>query len=151
MTISGFFKAATRVVFTVLSVAMLLFAALQYNDPDGPIWIVIYGVPAIWSGFAAFRPERLSGQTGRALLLISLATAIILTLILWPPFGGWWRNQVWSMEFAAGTDAAAIGEKAREGMGIMIATAVLLVVAARGLLRRSNSPLTSREAAPALR
>ena len=135
-----------RIVFGVLCVLMVLAAAVQYNDPDGPIWAVLYGVPAVWTGIAAFRPERLAGTTSRALLLISLATAVILTVILWPPVGGWWRNQVWSMEIAAGTDAARIAEQAREGMGIMIVTAVLLAVAARAFIPRSGRPRSDREA-----
>jgi hypothetical protein len=38
---------------------MLLFVAVQYNDPDGPLWMVIYGVPAIWAGLAWMRPQLL--------------------------------------------------------------------------------------------
>ena len=134
-----------RVVFGVLCFVMIVFAAVQYNDPDGPIWSLLYGVPAIWTGIAAVRPERLSGQTSRALLLISLATALILTVILWPPVGGWWRNEVWSMEMAAGTDAARVAEQAREGMGIMIITAVLLAVTGRSFLARAPRQLPSRD------
>ena len=134
-----------RVVFGVLCFVMIVFAAVQYNDPDGPIWSLLYGVPAIWTGIAAVRPERLSGQTSRALLLISLATALILTVILWPPVGGWWRNEVWSMEMAAGTDAARLAEQAREGMGIMIITAVLLAVTGRSFLARAPRQLPSRD------
>jgi len=126
-----------RVVFGIICLLMVAFAVVQYNDPDGPIWVILYGVPAIWAGIAAFRPERLAWPTSRALLLISLATALILTVILWPPVGGWWRNQVWSMGFAAGSDAARMAEQAREGMGIMIMTAVLLAVAARAFLSRT--------------
>jgi hypothetical protein len=135
-----------RVVFAVLCVLMILAALVQYNDPDGPIWMVIYGVAAIWTGIAAFRPERLSGPTSRALLLISVATAVILTVILWPPVGGWWRNQVWSMDVAADTDAGRIAEQAREGMGIMIVTAVLLAVAVRSLAMRARASTSSRGA-----
>ena len=134
-----------RVVFGVLCFVMIVFAAVQYNDPDGPIWSLLYGVPAIWTGIAAVRPERLSGQTTRALLLISLATALILTAILWPPVGGWWRNEVWSMEMAAGTDAARVAEQAREGMGIMIITAVLLAVTGRSFLARAPRQLPNRD------
>jgi hypothetical protein len=38
---------------------MLLFVAVQYNDPDGPLWMVLYGVPAIWAGLAWMRPQLL--------------------------------------------------------------------------------------------
>lgn len=136
-----------RLMFAVLCLLMVLAAAVQYNDPDGPIWIVLYGVAAIWTGIAAFRPERLSGRTSRALLLISLATALVLTVILWPPVGGWWRNEVWSMDIAAGSDAGRIAEQAREGMGIMIVTAVLLAVFAWSFSRR-HVPAPARPEKP---
>jgi hypothetical protein len=36
-----------------LCVLLALFTIVQYNDPDAILWIVIYGLPAIWAGFAA--------------------------------------------------------------------------------------------------
>ena len=36
---------------------LALFTIVQYNDPDAILWIVIYGLPAIWAGFAAYRPN----------------------------------------------------------------------------------------------
>jgi hypothetical protein len=122
-----------RFVYGVLCILMLLFAVFQYNDPDGPVWMVIYGVPAIWSGIAALRPDWLVGRTSLGLFLISLATSAILTLMLWPPVPGWWHEEVWSMSNAI--DGPVIAEKSREGMGLMIATAVMLLVGVASLMR----------------
>src|SRR5690606_6185866 len=44
-----------RYLNIVLGILMLAFVAVQYNDPDGPIWMAIYAVPAIWAFLAAFR------------------------------------------------------------------------------------------------
>ena len=42
----------------LLGLVMVAFAAVQYNDPDALLWIVIYLVPAAWAFAAAFRLER---------------------------------------------------------------------------------------------
>lgn len=124
-----------RYVFGLISVLMILAALMQYNDPDGVKWMVVYAVPAIWAGIAAYRPEHIASRTGRALLVISIATAAILTLIVWPP-AHWWRHEVWTMGTAV--DGPAVAERAREGMGLMIVTAVLLTVYASSFFRSSS-------------
>ena len=116
-----------RYVFSFLGLLMILAAVVQYNDPDGALWMVYYGVPAIWCGLAALRPEIFARGLARALLAASLVAAIALTIWYWPPVGGFWHEQVWAMG-KADPQAAQIAEQAREGMGMMIATAVLIVV-----------------------
>jgi hypothetical protein len=93
---------------------LTLFAAAQYNDPDAFLWSLIYGVPAVWAGLAAWRPGGLSRSPAA---LCALGACLILalagTIYMWPAeFATWW-------------DA----EEVREGMGLMIVTATLLVVA----------------------
>ncbi len=136
-----------RFVFAILSVMMALALLVQYNDADGPIWIVIYGVAAIWAGVAAWRPHLLASRTGRPLLLISLATALILTVMLWPPVPQWWRSTVWSMQMATDTPAGRIAELCREGMGLMIVTLVLTATFGWSLVPRSRQALPARLAA----
>lgn len=130
-----------RYVFGLVAVLMVLAAIVQYNDPDGPRWMVVYAVPAIWCAIAAYSPDRLSGPTGRALLLISLATAAILTVIVWPP-AHWWQHEVWTM--GAAVEGPAVAERAREGMGMMIVTLVLLVLFAISFMRRPRTGSTTR-------
>ena len=57
-----------RYVHIVLGVLMVTFAAVQYNDPDAPLWIVIYLVPAAWA-FAASVPSKNRATTRRSSLL----------------------------------------------------------------------------------
>ena len=45
-----------RTVYILLGLLMVAFAAVQYNDPDGPLWAAIYLVPAVWALLAAFKP-----------------------------------------------------------------------------------------------
>jgi hypothetical protein len=122
-----------RYLYAFLSLVMILFAVVQYNDPDGPIWALIYGIPAAWAGVAAFRPDLLAGPRSRALLALSAVAAIGLTIWLWPTAPGWWRQEVW-------WDS----EASREGMGLMIATAVVLAVLLASLFRCPKGFLHSR-------
>jgi hypothetical protein len=126
-----------RYVFAVLGLLMLIAAVLQYNDPDGPLWMVYYGVPAIWCGVAAFRPSLFANGTARLLLGATVVSAIVLTVWYWPTAAGFWHEQVWRMGMVD-PDAARMAEESREGMGMMIATAVILVVAAWSFSRRGR-------------
>jgi hypothetical protein len=123
-----------RYVFSVLAVLMVLATLVQYNDPDGPLWMVYYGVPAIWCGLAAFRPAIFTSGTARALLVASVVAAVALTIWYWPPVAGFWHEQVWEMG-KVDPQAAAIAEQSREGMGMMIAAVVLVAVALWAFLR----------------
>ena len=50
-------------------------------------------------------------------LVLTTAAAVAGTVYFWPRMPGWWRKDVWWN-----------AETAREGMGMMIVTVVLLVV-----------------------
>lgn len=109
---------------------MLLFIAVQYNDPDGAMWMVIYAVPALWAAFAAFGQKLLLRALPTTLLLLSIAASAAGTVYYWPKSSRWWDVDVWFNT-----------ETAREGMGMMIVTIVLLIVwfSAHRLRKRQNS------------
>lgn len=117
-----------RYVFAVLALLMLLFAVVQYNDPDGLAWATIYGVPAIWAAMAAARPLALATTPARLLLGVTLVADVVLVAALWPTAEGWWRIEVW-------WDS----EETREGMGAMLATAVVLIAFARSLFEGAQT------------
>lgn len=96
---------------------MLLFIGVQYNDPDGPIWMIIYGVPAVWAGLAFFRQSVFRKSLSKALLLISILLSIAGVIYFWPTTPHWWASEVWYST-----------ETAREGMGMMIVTIALIVI-----------------------
>lgn len=112
-----------------LCLVMLLFAGVQYNDPDVALWATIYGIPAIWAGLAAFRPSVFQQIWAVIGLALSVAAAAVGTVYYWPRQEGFWRQEVWWTT-----------ETAREGMGMMIAAAVLVVVAVTGLRARQRRP-----------
>jgi predicted anti-sigma-YlaC factor YlaD len=93
-----------RTLHILLALLMLSFVAVQYNDPDGPLWAVIYLIPAAWALLASF-------------LWASTVAGLAGVIYYWPTMSGFWRKDVWWVE-----------ETAREGMGMMIAFVVLVVV-----------------------
>ena len=117
-----------RYVNILLGVVMLGFAAVQYNDPDALLWIIIYLIPAAWAFAAAFRLAQVRSLAGERLLWLSVAIGAATTVYYWPTMPDFWRKDVWWVE-----------ETAREGMGVMIGFAVLIAVLATALLRKRNA------------
>lgn len=115
-----------RYVLILLGLLMVAFAAVQYNDPDALLWIVIYLVPAAWAFAAAFRPAFVRSLAGERLLWATLAAGIGTMVFYWPAVPDFWRKDVWWVE-----------ETAREGMGVMVGVAVLVIVLA-GVMARSR-------------
>lgn len=115
-----------RYLMLFLSCLMILFIVVQYNDPDGLLWMVIYAVPALWTGLAGIRPTLLLRNAPRKLLLISIAGALAGIVYYWPKTTRWWSIDVWYET-----------ETAREGMGMMVIFIVLMIV---WLFTRRNMP-----------
>ena len=119
-----------RAVHVVLCVILLLFAALQYNDPDWYYWGPVYLLAASWSfagcaGAAASCTRGRSARIGAPLsMLLVLAGFASLASQLGP---GWIHN-----------------EEARESLGYLICaiTTALSVWDAR----RRGSSCTGNEA-----
>jgi hypothetical protein len=100
-----------------LALLMALFATVQYNDPDALFWVAIYLATAAWAAVAAVRPSVFTQATVRGALALTLGTAIVFMVVFWPQDAFWWRQDVWWES-----------EAAREGMGLMITTAVIAIV-----------------------
>ncbi len=116
-----------RVLCGFLAVLLLLFVAVQYNDPDAPFWASAYGAAALWCGFAALSPGTLAWPPARATLLVTTAFAVLGVAVFWPDAERWWSIDVWWPQQS--------GETSREGMGMMIAAAGMLAAALVGLRR----------------
>jgi len=116
-----------RLLRLVLALLMILFAAVQFNDPDGPKWMIIYGVPALLALLCCFRPQTYHSPVLRGLLLLSLLAAVGGMIYYWPKSEEWWTQEIWWEV-----------ETAREGMGLMITVVVLaLIYAAQHRLRKN--------------
>ena len=116
-----------RYLNILLGLAMVGFAAVQYNDPDLLLWAGYYAVPAAWAFMAAFRLDVLRTPLGARLQWVSLAVWLGLVIFHWPAMPNFWRQEVFMAE-----------ETAREGMGLMIAWLVLLIAWATARTRLTN-------------
>ena len=114
-----------RIVYGILAALMLLFAVVQYNDPDAVFWIGVYGLSAIWCALAALGSPVLSFGPVRILFTLSLLGAIAGVVWFWPTVAEWWKQEIWWNV-----------ETAREGMGMMIVV-VCLAITSFGVLRRT--------------
>jgi hypothetical protein len=102
-----------RYVNGFFCVGLTLFALVQYNDPDAVLWFLIYAIPAAWAGVAAFRPDLLAARPRTvAAYAVCLAAAILGSLYMWPSLPENWIHV----------------ETEREGLGLIIVTAALIVV-----------------------
>jgi len=114
-----------RIMHGILLLVMLAFMAVQYNDPDGPLWLAIYSAPALLMLIAVVRPEfysTLVGRLGRWLIVAAMVAGVVY---FFPTTAGFWRQEVWWET-----------ESAREGMGMMIAA---LIAASAFLARRKSA------------
>lgn len=109
-----------RYLNVILALLMILFAAVQYNDPDGLMWVLIYLTAAVWAILAALRPTILRSRLGAGLLLFCIFLSVIGMVYFWPKMDRWWQKDVFLQEIS--------GETAREGMGMMVVVLVLLTV-----------------------
>ncbi len=105
-----------RILNGVFTVLLILFVAVQYNDPDGPLWAAIYGVGAVWCAVSAFRARAYSSGAVFGLYALTLIAAVGGLYHYWPTTPHWWMEEVWWST-----------ETAREGMGMMILLAALLI------------------------
>lgn len=104
-----------RILLGLLLLLMLLFGAVQYNDPDGVLWMIIYTVPAVWCGLVLYKPTLFTRIPINIVYWASVALTVIGVVYYWPITPRFWTKEVWYNV-----------ETAREGMGLMIVLGVLL-------------------------
>ena len=97
-----------------LCIVLALFTIVQYNDPDAPLWILIYGLPTIWAGLAAYGPSAFANnQLCRGVFGLNILAVGAGAIYMWPSeVSTWWND-----------------EEVREGLGLIITTGALLLVA----------------------
>jgi hypothetical protein len=106
-----------RVLSAIFCLVLILFALVQYNDPDFLFWFAIYALAATWCGAVAFRPQLLTTSSPlRGLFALSLIGAGVGTVFFWPAGEAWWTKQViWDNELV------------REGLGMAIVLIGLVI------------------------
>ncbi|MFN0214853.1 MAG: transmembrane 220 family protein [Saprospiraceae bacterium] len=102
-------------VFWTISVVFLLFALVQYNDPDPLLWMLLYG------GIAAHFAMAALGRTFRPAIWLWLGGALAWTISLSPDFIQWLRMGMPSIVETMKAEAPWV-ELAREFLGLLIAS-----------------------------
>lgn len=72
-----------KVINIILTIIFILFAALQFNDPDTAIWAILYGYVAVMSALAIFKRYSLP------LLIPGVAIFAIYFIYLVPSVFDW--------------------------------------------------------------
>jgi Transmembrane family 220, helix len=126
-----------RIVNLILAIMFLLFAFVQVNDPDPVIWILVYGLMAVFSVMAMFEfyPQKFLIATAAVYTLYSLT--LITGVIEWYQSGNW----AGLFDDVAKMDHLYI-EESREFLGLMICIIVLIVYIIRARMIRSATKNT---------
>jgi hypothetical protein len=108
-----------KILNFVLAALFLLFAGLQYNDPDPYIWIPIYLFVAMVCAYSAF------GNYSKWVTLAGLALLGIYTLTYIPAFVDWIKMGMPNLVETMKAEKKYI-ELTREFGGLVICDIVLL-------------------------
>jgi hypothetical protein len=100
----------------LLSILMFLFVFVQFNDPDFYYWASIYSIPALSSLLVFLNPKIIHKLPLQLLFIILFIVIIFLTGFYWPKESLWWEIDIWWNT-----------ETAREGMGMMISSLVMII------------------------
>ncbi|MFN8334614.1 MAG: transmembrane 220 family protein [Cyclobacteriaceae bacterium] len=114
------------------AIMFLAFAALQVNDPDPILWILIYGVMAVVSVMAIF------DYYNRWLMAALSVLYLVYMIILFPGVSEWFRqpdkivlfDDVLKMEFP-------YIEESREFLGLLINQLVLALCFFRSFRKKA--------------
>jgi len=101
-----------RIVSYLIAVIFILFALVQYNDPDFFIWIPVYLIPA----FIAIAYQRL--KIHKAILGALTVLFVMAAVVLFPPSINHWIE---AEETAGSLGMTLPGiEQARESIGLVL-------------------------------
>ncbi|MCC6462655.1 MAG: transmembrane 220 family protein [Saprospiraceae bacterium] len=105
-----------KITYWVLSLVFVLFAAVQYNDPDPVQWILLYSGPAVFYGMAAL------GRQYRPAIWLWLAVSAGWALTYVPDFWHWLQMGTPSIVETMKAEKPYV-ELTREFLGLCIAAA----------------------------
>lgn len=123
-----------KILNLILSALFIVFAALQWNDPDPARWIALYGGIAVISAFAAF--DKYSGW----ILLFGMLVILFELFRLFPVFWNWTQSGMPPITTSMHAETPYV-ELVREFVGIAICFAALLF----HILRYRHLRLTKRK------
>lgn len=108
-----------KILNIILAVLFLLFAIVQYNDPDPFVWIAIYGIVAVVCALAAFR------KYYNWLILLGLAICFIEIISTIPGLIEWMNLGMPNIGAAMKAETPYI-ESSREFFGLALCIGILI-------------------------
>lgn len=108
-----------KIVNLTLGLLFIVFAAIQFNDPDPEFWATLYGGIAVLSLFAAFKKYNVW------IILIGLVVVSYELFKLFPPFWNWLQSGMPSIVETMKAEDPYI-ELVREFLGLVICMIVLI-------------------------
>jgi len=108
-----------KIINLILTLLLGTFAAVQYNDPDGFMWIILYLSAAIVSGFAV------AGKYNIPILMIGIMVSVIGLALFIPDFIDWVQEGASSITKTMKTEDPHI-ELVREFLGLAIVLTVFV-------------------------
>jgi len=102
-----------------LTILFILFAAVQFNDPDPIVWMIIYGTVAVISGFAV------EGKYNKNVILTVIGICIVWMLTLVPGVVDWVEKGMPSITGSMKAESPHI-EYLREFLGLFMAFMALI-------------------------
>ncbi|MBK8702664.1 MAG: transmembrane 220 family protein [Saprospiraceae bacterium] len=121
-----------KIFFATLASLFLLFAVVQYNDPDPWLWIAIYLTVAVSSGLTSL------GRYNRWLAWGTLAAALVWMGLLLPDFIHWIQMGAPSIVGSMKAEAQHI-ELTREFLGLVLCVLVQLSQIIWAWRKKSNA------------
>ncbi|HZY81834.1 MAG TPA: transmembrane 220 family protein [Cyclobacteriaceae bacterium] len=110
-----------KILKIFFGVLFILFAVVQFNDPDPLLWILIYGAMAVISFMAVFKRYPLQ------YMIIMAAGFLVMTILYFDGFKEWLGSPDRYLLF---DDLAKMQfpyiEEAREFLGLLICLGVLI-------------------------
>ena len=106
----------------LIGLIFLVFALVQYNDPDPWLWILMYGAIALIAILSAL------GFYSRWMVYLVLVVSMIWMVALFPGLWKWLRYEpVDALFYGMSPDKMYI-EESREFLGLLMGTAGLLFI-----------------------
>lgn len=124
-------KKAVPIFFGFWTLAFLLFAYWQFNDPDPIIWVSIYAYAAIMSALAA------AGRYPVILLLSSSVLCLVGGIYFFPASISSWVMQEWQQQDLSMKTMEM--EEARESFGLLLVAGITGLAALLGWQKKRKT------------
>lgn len=108
-----------KIIKGILTVILIVFAILQWNDPDGLIWIIVYGYVALMSGQSWF------GKPSSRFILAGIIGLVFGMIFYIPDVVRWIGSGMPSITGQMKAETPFI-ELIREFLGLLIALLVMV-------------------------